>query len=204
MSGAGPRDIVSVLGRLGLVEPGTADCAIVEEGEWIPGGAETYSLRFRVETGAGSEAYLLKSVVAFGGGGVGQTGNDWLARRTMLDRAGVRVPRLFAFRKATFLEEYVPRALREVVQRDAGVADTVRAECIEVAGTIGALGFRPVSLFADARSHGRDVVLVDFGADLGPALEPPELDWALSSVERYFGSVGWSMTDGERRRVRRN
>lgn len=202
MSGADAHDMGRALADLGLVESGTSEYAIVEESDWVRGGAETYLMRFRVQTATSARPYLLKSVVSLGGGGVGRTAAEWLARRSLIARAGVRVPRLFAFRNATFLEEFVPLALGDAIRRDAEVVELIRSRCVSAAGAISALGFRPVSLFADARSHGQDVVVVDFGADLGSASGQPDPDWTESALARYFGHLGWSLTDAERKRVR--
>ncbi|MGH3795488.1 MAG: hypothetical protein ACRDSP_11420 [Pseudonocardiaceae bacterium] len=163
---AGTDDLASALVNLGISEPGE-DFMIATVRDWYRSGAETYSLRFSISNRSRRCEFMMKACVAYRGG---QSLEDifasWLSRRSVLDRLGVNTPRLHGAGNAVLVEEYIPQDLvgalahgenREAILRSIG----------RTAGLLVSAGFVPLSAH-DWRSRGHDVVLVDFGQDLGP------------------------------------
>jgi hypothetical protein len=95
---------------------------------------------------------------------------DWLKRREMLIEHGVAVPQLHAVNRGVLIEEYIPHDFHSTfIAADAQSRAQLRQQFIETYKRVHKLGFRPISLH-DARTRGQDVVLVDFGSDLGGIL----------------------------------
>ena len=98
--------------------------------------------------------------------------NRWVGRRRDLavDVGASFVPRLFGFGNGVLLEEYISLSLHEVVSDRA-----VLRKALETFVMVRRLGYDVNLLFGDMRSRGQDVVLVDFGEDLGEAqpIAPP-------------------------------
>jgi hypothetical protein len=189
--------LLESLRSLDVVDSEVSSFELVPEGGWMAGGAETYLFRFFVRTSSSEVRLLLKAVTAFGGGGVGEIADEWVRRRLVLRGMGVSVPTLYAVQRATLLEEYIPYSLPEAIALSGENETAVRAECVEMAAAVGRAGFRPVSLFYDARSRGSDVVMVDFGSDLGARGEDSRRSAALGCLVQFAQSVGWSLTDQE-------
>lgn len=154
--------------------------------DWYPGGAETYLYEFSLYWPPAQELrLLLKACIAFGGlAGTRHVVAEWMARRRVLTAAGATVSLVFGEPKSTVIEEWVPMSLREAVEQGH------KHERFEIAKQLGLLaavfdseGFAPVSLH-DLRSHGSDVVMVDFGADLGPPGKPVEHSANLGLILR--------------------
>ncbi|MGH3972932.1 MAG: hypothetical protein ACRDS9_06360 [Pseudonocardiaceae bacterium] len=135
--------------------------------DWYRSGAETYSLHFSVSNLLQRSEFMLKACVAYSGGQpLKEIFANWLSRRRRIDGLGVSTPRLHATGNAVLVEEYIPYSLvdalatgehREAILRSIG----------RTAGLLVSAGFVPLSAH-DWRSRGDDVVLVDFGQDLGP------------------------------------
>jgi hypothetical protein len=89
----------------------------------------------------------------------------WLSRRAEIAEIGISTPRLYGASAATLIEEYVPYRLGEALKLSSDRADLLRAIGQAAARLVNA-GFFVMSA-QDWRSRGRDVVLVDFGQDLG-------------------------------------
>src|SRR5207302_62735 len=93
-----------------------------------------------------------------------------MERRSMLTSEGVSVPELFARGRGVLLEEHIPWLLREHVRSttpDDEHVPRLLAELYRLAVVLDELGFAPLSPFADLRTDGARVVVVDFGEDLG-------------------------------------
>lgn len=109
----------------------------------------------------------MKACVAYEGGtSLPDIFATWLARRETVTRAGVSTPRLHAAGRALLVEEYVPLTLTEALSSGQHRPELMQAIGATVARLLNA-GFVPLSVH-DWRSRGQDVVLVDFGQDLGP------------------------------------
>lgn len=187
---SGEKDLKSALQSLKMVARDVGWCRVRELSDWARAGAETYTYEFMVESDLGARHLIAKACVALGPGRtVGEVSEEWLRRRRALSDAGVATPKLYGVAAATMIEEYIPLTLVEAYRRAA--AQLKLRLCSELGRTlaiISRLGFLALSLH-DLRSRGTDVVVVDFGQDLGPpgVLPPGQADLihdVLSNFER--------------------
>lgn len=190
------------------LELGTAANApfeITDETPWRRGGAETYALDFRVVGRNGFARHLLLKacVVPPVGRSLSQVVFEWTERRVLLQEHGVIVPTLYSAREATILEEFVPFTLEAVLSRTRAIPDWAIAQGAHLAATLDLLRFNTIALLQDARSHGDDIVLVDFGQDLGPPYVAPHPQ-GLDPLVRAFQSYGFSMTEEQCRDLNRS
>lgn len=137
---------------------------------WIRGGAETYIFRFWISTAQHEEkGYIIKACVSLDfEKGIEGVLNDWLSRRDLLDRNGVTVPKLFFSGQGLIIEEIIPWTLRAYMQSHPDILNNLLPLMVDYVSILSNLGFLPVDGFSDLRTHGQDVVVVDFGQDLGP------------------------------------
>ncbi|WP_210086861.1 hypothetical protein [Mycobacterium sp. OAE908] len=140
--------------------------------DWYRAGGESYVYVFDVSDNQQSFRLLLKSLVG-SVGGLEYKFKEVLERRRLLEHRGIGTPKLYGHHKATLLEEFVPYTLREALSRPGDDMFRAALDAIRLGTTLDSLGFAPVSLFPDLRSHGANAVLVDFGSDLGPPHASP-------------------------------
>lgn len=140
-------------------------------GDWSRSGSETYLFRFNVESPAENiRQYVLKACVAFSPAHrLEEILDEWISRRRLLSRMGISVPTLHGSGNGIVLEEAIPFTLSEKL---ANTTDSESRQILlhglaEYAGVLEGLGFEPISPFSDLLSRGNDVVVVDFGSDLG-------------------------------------
>lgn len=138
--------------------------------DWDAVGSETHLYVFELVSEGVSRRYALKALTSFSGVPLAELTEEWLRRRRICSEAGVGVPPLYATGSSTILEEYVPYGIAEALgmppsNRRDRLITAIAATCVR----LEVAGFDPVSLH-DWRSHGYDVVLVDFGEDLGASL----------------------------------
>lgn len=134
-------------------------------GDWARRGAETYSLIFDVASNGEVYRYILKVCVAGFGDHSGTVGR-WMDRRRILAENGITVPALLALAGPAYCEAYIPLSLREALhQYTQQHRDVLIPALAATLARIADLGYNP-SRLDDLRSHGRDVTVVDFGADL--------------------------------------
>lgn len=133
--------------------------------DWYRPGAENYILDFRIISGEQSLRLIAKSCIKFS---ASETLQEWISRRRIVsDMGGIEVPKLYSVHSADLIEEYIPFSLGEAYKRaDDTRKRNLRLGFIAIFGKLTDLGFSPLSLH-DARSRGDDIVLVDFGFDLG-------------------------------------
>src|SRR5262245_36419233 len=82
--------------RLGILDEPSPRPSLEEVQGWMRGGAETYIYRFRVGQKGKVREILLKAVVAFSTvRSLSELGSEWVDRRALLEREGIRVPRLY-------------------------------------------------------------------------------------------------------------
>lgn len=139
--------------------------------DWYRAGAETYLLVFESISPTQASQFVIKSCVADPGQSLSGVVDNWLRRRAFVEALGISTPVLLGRSAATLVEEFIPLSLAEALNRNAQhkrlACQTYRAW----ARLCGA-GFMPVSLH-DWRSRGQDLVLIDFGVDLGdPSFGP--------------------------------
>lgn len=159
-------DINSALAALDLPADQIHSSSLQIDVDWTRGGAETYILIFSVIMTNLRRRFVMKSCVAWGAGSVAEIFSTWLERRLILSEAGIAVPRLYCHDRATAVEEFIEYDLRELL-RTTDSRDQLLWAAGRNAALLATLGFLPLSL-KDLRSRGKDVVVVDFGQDLGP------------------------------------
>lgn len=157
------------LRKIGLLDAGEALGSLEVIRDWYRSGAETYSLHFGVTTSAGMlRKCMLKACVASPGAlPLAEVFAVWLERRAMVSELGISTPVLYATGRAVLVEEYIPYTLAEALGR-ARDRTVLLTELGATAARLVRGGFVPLSAH-DWRSRGTDVVLIDFGQDLGPA-----------------------------------
>ena len=164
---SGQEDIRSSLYSLGILHSPSIHHTLETRREWYRAGAETYLYSFAVKTSDWTREYVIKACVAFEtSGNLDKIIERWISKRNLIRSAGVNTPQLLSWGHGVVLEEYVPFELKEII-RSGAPDDAVLYGVAEYAGVLAALGFESVSPFHDLRSHGDDVVAIDFGQDLG-------------------------------------
>lgn len=162
--------IPEALTSLGLI--GDADVPyriLVIEG-WRRGGSETYLYDFGIQTPEGFRRYLIKACTpsVIPGSNVEAILSEWLDRRSILSRNGIETPKLFYAGEGIIVEEYIPMLLEEILELSVHRTKLLR-ELAKLAAVLDFLCFSPNEPFGDLRSRGTDLVVVDFGFDLGPS-----------------------------------
>jgi hypothetical protein len=158
------------LQSLGFVSLGSEQCELqLPANGWFQSGAETYIYPFSVLCDGKITKLVLKACVAFAPGlQLEAILKNWINRRRLLASRGVRTPRLYIWGSGVVIEEDVPFSLKALIQRNIPLPPAILIGLAEVAGILASLGFKPIGPFGDLRSHGDDIVMVDFGQDLGP------------------------------------
>lgn len=186
----GEESVPLALAQLGMLVRPDEEFEILGDDVWLRGGAETYLLHFAVRTQSATRRYLLKACTpAVGAVSLEQIFGAWLQRRRLIDDAGLSTPHLFGVGSAVLLEEYIDLHLRDALSSEKARA-ALLSQIGLLVGTLDRLGFSPISLFDDLRSRGTDVVVVDFGSDLGAAetksrMGPELLEMALATLENW-------------------
>lgn len=161
----------------GIIENGDEFAGLSVVSDWHRSGAETYLLVFDVlSSNQDPKRLALKACTPSVGSGVALKVimSAWLRRRSVLSAAGVSTPTLYGSGDGLILEEFVPLSLLEALEEQGSVPLLI-SDAAMALGTVQALGFRPVSILSDFRSRGSDVVMIDFGADLGDPTYSPSV-----------------------------
>jgi hypothetical protein len=187
---AGESDIGAALRSLSLVASDEVEAELEPGAGWERGGAETYIYDFWVSSPGNREHFLLKACVAIGDfSGVSSILGTWLERRAVLEAAGVSVPRLHGAGSGTILEEFVPFSVRECLKSSSD-SEHLAHRLGKLAAVLAKLKF-PVLSLSDLRSHGNDVVVVDFGEDLGsPGFSGLSESMILDEAIKLLDEVG--------------
>lgn len=142
--------------------------------EWSQRGAETFSCDFILNDGNEIRHLIAKACIKYC---PIETVDEWMARRSALQQAGVSVPELFTRDGATIIEEFIPFTVEEAYRSsDSGQQDALESTFIHTYTSAAQAGFWPLSLH-DTRSRGGDVVMIDMGEDIGSP-HPVDLDMA--------------------------
>jgi hypothetical protein len=199
---SGAASLVDAINTLGLLKESCRSVEVACECDWRPGGAETYIYNFSVTSPRESASFVLKSVTALNPiGSVGDLAEEWLSRRQRLEAVGVSTPRFFGIHKATILEEFVPFSLSEAIESQPTGAAEFKGQCVLLAKQVARGGFLPRGLFRDLRSRGRDVVMIDFGADLGAFQGEVDGSTALLRLQEFASGQGWIVDEVDRSTV---
>jgi len=169
----------------GMLDDSSDEYSVEVVSEWYRAGAESYILDFLVNQSRDNtdttRRYIAKACIKVP---CSDNMNDWVSRRKTLEAAGVNTPRLYAVKKAVLIEDHVPHDLKTAF--DAAGEDGQRrivANLFDMYDRIQTAGFQPRP-FHDLRSHGDDVVAVDFGEDLGAQAESAALDYDRKAILR--------------------
>ena len=163
------RDALVALALVPKAQPDTVFEIEPHPSGWHRGGAETYELPFCVVPSCGVRMrFRLKACVAVSfTSSLEEILESWLHRRRLLESSGVAVPVLYASGAGEVLEEEVPLSLEEQLACRE-VSRPFLYGLAHLTATLVRLGFEPLDPFRDLRTRGNDVVVVDFGSDLGP------------------------------------
>jgi hypothetical protein len=178
------------LRKIGLLAPKEKLGSLDVLSGWHRSGAETYALSFTVLTAEGTlRQYMLKACVASPASSpLAEVFKIWLERRATVSALGISTPVLHATGKAVLVEEHIPYTLGQAIDLSQNRTALLTALGSTAACLVRA-GFAPLSSH-DWRSRGTDVVLIDFGQDLGPA------NLAVASESGLFVQL---RTSGDRR-----
>lgn len=156
---------------LGLIHCLDIPFTIRRDENWVRGGAETYIYRFFIQFQDGTEAgYIIKACVAFSfGTSLDRILDEWISRRILISKNGVSTPHLITYGEGVLVEELIPYRLKDKLVDMKGPSKQILVDLAFLTGTLSRLGFAPIDVFNDLRSRGEDVVMIDFGEDLGPA-----------------------------------
>lgn len=191
--------------RLGILEERSPAPEIEEVQDWTRGGAETFIYRFRVMHQSGCvHDVLLKAIVAFSTArSLSELGGEWLERRRLMEREGMRTPHLYFAGRALIVEEFVPTELASVLKQRRGDVARLVDQVMRYAAILDKHGFCPLSPFHSLRTDGRDVFVVDFGQDMGPPGVALRAGSRLTrEAIRWLGSVsGQAIDEGRARAV---
>jgi len=137
--------------------------------DWHMPGSESFIMDFKINSLKRAERVIAKACIKMS---PSATVREWVTRREIIGEAGIEVPRLYSVTGPDILEEYIPQTLKQVYDKsDDDKRVHLQQEFFKVYRTLIDLGFSPVSLH-DVRSHDEDVVMVDFGSDLGGIHRP--------------------------------
>lgn len=138
--------------------------------DWKRTGAETYSTDFLVHFPDGTKTHFIaKACVKIF---PTQVMREWIKRRLLLERVGVKFPRLIGYSAddAILVEEFITKKFVDAYhQSNKKTRQRLKREYIETVNKILGAGFKPVGYLADMRSRGTDAVMLDVGEDLGSA-----------------------------------
>lgn len=155
--------------RLGIIDEPAPAPVLEEVHGWTRGGAETFIYRFCVAQEERVHDVLLKAIVAFSTAkSLTQLGDEWVERRRLLEREGIRTPRLYHAGRALVVEQFIPERLSCFLQGRPGETTHLLDEVLRYAATLEKHRFCPISPFHGLRTNGTEVFAVDFGQDLGP------------------------------------
>lgn len=132
--------------------------------DWHMPGSESFIMDFQINSLKRTERVIAKACIKMGASAVVQ---EWISRRELASSAGIEVPKLYSVSGPDILEEYIPQTLKQVYEKSGSdKREHLHHEFLTAYQKLIELGFSPVSLH-DVRSHGEDIVIVDFGSDLG-------------------------------------
>ena len=136
--------------------------------DWNRPGGESFIMQFSIDQTVNNEhyvdEYISKACIKIP---CAQTMEDWLTRRKILNENGIPTPKLHAVSRASLIESYVPLTIQEAfMNADEHARRTIISKLNEIYSTLFDNDFHP-RILTDLRSHGDDVVVIDFGEDLG-------------------------------------
>ena len=132
--------------------------------DWHMPGSESYVLDFAVNSQHDSKRLIAKACIK---SCATETVREWHDRRARIKSAGIEVPKLYSTNRAVYIEEFIEMDLHTAFNySNEEERDSLADRFIDTYLTLGRIGFNVISLH-DARSRGDDIVLIDFGSDIG-------------------------------------
>lgn len=177
------------LNEVGVIESADTPYTIEDSSEWHCPGSESYIMDFTVATAKDRLRLIAKSCIKFA---PLETVNEWMGRRQTLKENSISVPKLYSVHRATYIEEFIDLDLKTAVQNsELENAKLLRDRFVWTYRQLFIAGFRPMSIH-DARSRGDDVVLIDYGSDLGSSnygKAPFKEEQVLTNALKAFVSI---------------
>ncbi len=140
---------------------------------WKRRGAETYTaagrIEFRTTDSVKQREFVAKACVDECRK-PDECIDDWLARKAVLDAAGIKTPAMYHREPGTYYEQHLPLSVAEALQQASG--DKKKGLIEQVARIAKVLDTRftsPRDPVSDLRSDGNEICFCDFGEDLGGA-----------------------------------
>ncbi len=162
------RSAGEALRRLGIVGADSPDAVLEEVETWICAG-DCYTYRFRISLPEATHEVVLKAVVAFSiARSLTEMADEWVSRRRLLEREGVRTSKLYHAGRALFVEQSVPIELSDHLHGQPAERKRLADQVIRFAAILAKRGFCPLSPFHALKTDGSDVFVTDFGQDIGP------------------------------------
>jgi hypothetical protein len=161
------RTVRQALLHLKLIEECDPDPLLQEVEGWTQEHPETFVYRFRIVMPRVTHEVLLKAIVAFSmTKSLVEIAGEWVARRRLLEGEGIGTSKLYYAKRAVLVEQFVCDKLSDHLKRCP--TERLFDQLIKLAGILERHGFCPVSPFHGLKTDGRDVLVTDFGQDLGP------------------------------------
>jgi len=186
---ANSESINRALYKIGISDDADSKLEIVHSKEWIRSGAETYIYKFTVAfPNQIKKDIILKACVAFSPGKTLESILDqWIKRRSLLSKSGVSTPILYTYGNGIIVEEFINYKLTKILIEKSESQRSILIQLAQLAGTLKKLNFAPINPFDDLMSRGNDVVVVDFGQDLGPSnCKTDSSDLLYKSLIKYL------------------
>lgn len=160
-----PRfDPLKSLGQAIIDSTGVKSEDITIVNPWHQAGGETFCTDFTFSSGDERVHLIAKACIKTC---PAETFRDWLDRRALIEAQNISVPKVILTQKALLVEEFIPYTFKEAYDKGApNVQEKLKSEFEHMYETIAELGFYAVS-FHDIRSRVDDLVMIDFGIDLG-------------------------------------
>ncbi len=166
VSATGKNSLPDAIEYLGLFPPSTGPYELAIVRDWWPAGAETYALVFSVVNGNHERrAAILKSYISLGSRPSDRL-RTLLARRAAVSSLGIETPQLHCADGADLYEEFIAYDARQALRSEGTDPQAIIRAASDAVGLLLRAGYAPKTLH-DARSNGKNFVLVDFGEDLG-------------------------------------
>jgi len=168
---SGESGLLPSLFSLGFLTAADQLIDVRVEKDWYRSGAESYLLKFVVETSRGLSTAILKAYTPSNlHGDLNARFCEITNRRIFLANNGILTPRLFAARKGVWIEEWLEKSITESLQEINGneiLGKRMAIELRNIAAVLDMNGFLARSIYEDLRVKNDLPYMIDFGEDLG-------------------------------------
>lgn len=177
------------LEKLGIPATSTANVHIQTDRDWYQAGAETWVFVFSLVIDAKPLRKLILKACApnFAPRPVAEICDDWFRTRQVLADAGIAAPHVVARQGPLWLEEFIEYDLKDAIARPS-IRPSLARSIGATAGSLFRCGYVARS-YHDWRTDGVDVILVDFGSDIGKIGAGIDAKMVLTQLHRAFDPV---------------